>query len=93
MLDKVTKSKLENFIDKINEKDSRVYNMKIAFDENFIYLQFEVLDEGVQHVLQISDFIKGRYSMCNVYTEISEAILKIIEREYSIKLVRLLHDR
>lgn len=51
MLDRETKSKLEKFIDKINEED------------------------------------------VSVYAEISEAILKIIEREYSIKLARVLHDR
>lgn len=92
MLDRETKLKLEKFIDKINEEDMRVLDAKIAFDEHFIYLQFEMLGKGVQHVLQISDFINGRYTMGNVYAEISEAILKIIEREYSIKLERLLHD-
>ena len=92
MLDKETKLKLENFIDKITVEDSRVYDMEIAFDEHFIYLQFEVLDNGVQHVLQISDFIHGCYSMGSVYTEITDAILKIIEREYSIRLARLLDN-
>ena len=93
MLDKETKSKLLEFISKINEKDCRIYSVKIAFDAHFIYLQFEVLAEGVQQVLQISDFIYGKYSMYNVYTEISDAILKIIEREYSVRLARVLHDR
>lgn len=93
MLDKETKIKLEEFIKKINEKDSRVYSVEIAFDEHFMYLQFEVLGEGVQHVLQISDFIDGRYNMGSVYTKLSDTILKIIEREYSIKLSRLLYDR
>lgn len=96
MLDKVTKSKLENFIDKINIEDSRVYSMEIAFDEHFIYLQFEVFDEGIQHVLQISDFINrsinGGYSMNIAYAEITDAILKIIEREYKIRLARLLDN-
>lgn len=93
MLDRETKSKLEKLIDKINEKDDRVYDMKIAFDDPFIYLQFEVLDEGVQTVLSINDFISNRYDMNCVYTEISDAILKIISREYSMKLARSLHDR
>lgn len=93
MLDRETKIKLEKFIDKINEEDVRVLDVKIAFDEHFIYLQFEVFSKCIQHVLQISDFINGRYSMCNVYTKISGAILKIIEREYSIKLAKMLDDR
>ena len=93
MLDKETKSKLENFIDKINEVDSRVDSMKIAFDEHFIYLQFEVLDEGVREVLRISDFIGGRYDKRYVYSEITEVILKIIEREYTKRLARVLYDR
>lgn len=93
MLDKETKIKLQEFINKINEKDSRVYRVKIAFDEHFIYLQFEVFGEGVQHVLQINDFIHGMYNMECVYTEISDAILKIIEREYATRLRRLLHVR
>lgn len=93
MLDKETKSKLQEFINKINEKDSRVfYNVKIAFDEHFIYLQFEVLGEGVQQVLQIGDFINGMYNMDCVYIEITDAILKIIEREYTTRLRRLLDD-
>ena len=93
MLDKETKSKLEKFIDKINEVDSRVDSMKIAFDEHFIYLQFEVLDEGDQEVLLASDFINSRYNKRFVYTEITEAILKIIEREYAMRLARALYDR
>lgn len=93
MLDKETKIKLQEFINKINEKDSRVYRVKIAFDEHFIYLQFEVFGEGVQHVLQIKDFINGMYSMYNVYTEITDAILKIIKREYSTRLAEVLYDR
>lgn len=93
MLDKETKLKLEEFISKINEKDSRVYSVEIAFDEHFIYLQFEVLDKGVQEVLQISDFIDSRYSMDSVYIKISDVILKIIEREYALRLSRLLYDR
>lgn len=92
MLDKETKLRLEKFIDKINVVDSRVYSMKIAFDDHFIYLQFEVIGEGVQQVLRINDFICGKYSMMNVYAEISDAILEIIEREYSIRLERLLRD-
>lgn len=93
MVDKETKIKLKEFITKINEKDRRIYSVKIAFDEHFIYLQFEVLDEGVQHVLQISDFINGMYNMERVYTEITDAILKIIEREYSTRLRRMINDR
>lgn len=93
MLDKETKIKLQEFINKINEKDSRVYRVKIAFDEHFIYLQFEVFGEGVQQVLQIKDFINGMYSMYNVYTEITDAILKIIKREYSTRLAEVLYDR
>lgn len=93
MLDKETKLKLEEFITKINEKDSRVFRVKIAFDEHFIYLQFEVFGEGVQHVLRISDFINGMYSMLNVYEEITDAILKIIKREYSIRLAEVLYAR
>lgn len=93
MLDRETKSKLEKLIDKINEEDVRALDVKIAFDEHFIYLQFEVFSEGTQHVLQISDFINGNYSAGSVYTEISDAILKIINREYSIKLARVFHDR
>ena len=93
MLDKETKLKLEEFISKINEKDSRVYSVEIAFDEHFIYLQFEVLDKGVQEVLQISDFIDSRYTMDSVYIKISDVILKIIEREYALRLSRLLYDR
>lgn len=93
MLDKETKLKLEEFISKINEKDSRVYSVEIAFDEDFIYLQFEVLDKGIQEVLQISDFIDSRYSMYIVYIKISDVILKIIEREYALRLSRLLYDR
>lgn len=96
MLDNVTKSKLENFINKINVEDSRAYSVKIAFDEHFIYLQFEVFSEGIQHVLQISDFINrsinGKYDMDIVYAEITDTILKIIEREYSIRLARLLDN-
>lgn len=93
MLDKETKLKLEEFILKLNQKDSRVYSVEIAFDEHFIYLQFEVLGKGVQHVLQISDFIRGQYIAGSVYTAISDGILKIIEHEYAIRLTRLLHDR
>lgn len=93
MLDKETKSKLVEFINKINEKDCRVYRFKIAFDEHFIYLQFGVLGDDVQHVLQIKDFINGMYSMYNVYTEITDAILKIIKREYSTRLAEVLYDR
>ena len=96
MLDNVTKSKLEKFIDKINVEDGRIYSVEIAFDEHFIYLQIELFDEGIQHVLQISDFtnnfINGRYNMDIVYAEITDAILKIIEREYSIRLARLLDN-
>ena len=93
MLDKETKLKLEEFTNKLNENDRRLYSVEIAFDENFIYLQLEVLGNGVQKVLQISDFINGMYSMCNVYTQISDVILKIIEHEYAKRLGRLLHDR
>lgn len=67
--------------------------MKIAFDEHFIYLQFEVLDEGDQEVLIISDFINGMYNKRYVYAEITEAILKIIQREYTMRLARVLYDR
>lgn len=93
MLDKETKSKLEKFIAKINETDSRIYSVEIAFGENFIYLQFEVRGDGVQHVLRAKDFINGMYDMGSVYTAISDEILKIIAREYSIKLSRALYDR
>lgn len=93
MLDRETKLKLENFINKINEEDVRALYVKIAFDENFIYLQFEVKGEGVQTVLSINDFIHNRYDMDSIYIEITETILKIIAREYSIRLARLLHDR
>ena len=93
MLDKETKLKLEEFISKINEKDRRFYSAEIAFDEHFIYLQFVMLAEGVQEVLRINDFINGMYNTECVYTEISNAILKIIEREYTTRLRRLLDDR
>lgn len=41
MLDKVTKFRLERFIDYLDEKDSRVKGLRVKFDDNCISIFHE----------------------------------------------------
>ena len=83
MLDKVTKYRLECFIDYLDEKDGRVKGLRIKFDDNFIYLSgyIKVLENEyvLKEVFKISYYLSGfKYDREIIFSRLIDDILNRI---------------
>lgn len=82
MLDKVTKFRLECFIDYIDKKDGRVKGLRIKFDDNFIYVSgyIKVLENEyfLNEVFNIVEYIGGIYNNEIILSYLIDDILKRI---------------
>lgn len=83
MLDKETKYRLECFIDYLSEKDTRVKELRIKFDDNFIYVSgfIKVLENEyvLRETFKISYYlIGGKYDKELILLRLIDDILKRI---------------
>ena len=98
MLDEVTKFRLEQFINYLDEKDSRVKGLRIKFDDNFIYVSGFIKVLGSEYVLnvvlKILEYVSSAhnsaynnekilsYLIDNILEKISTNIDDIIKEKY-----------
>ena len=97
MLDKVTKFRLECFIDYIDKKDGRVKDLRIKFDDNFVYVSgyIKVLENeyALNEVFNIGEYIGGIYNSKIILSYIIDDILKRISVNIDARIEEEYYDR
>lgn len=97
MVDKVTKFRLECFIDWLDKKDSRVKGLRIKFDDNFIYVSGYIKaleDEYVlNEVFKINEYIDGTYNNEIILSYLIDDILKRISANIDARIEDEYYDR
>lgn len=90
MLDKVTKFRLECFIDYLDKKDSRVKGLRIKFDDNFIYLSGHIKALENEYVLnevfKINEYIDDIYNNEIILSYLIDDILKRISTNIDVRI-------
>lgn len=98
MLDEVTKFRLERFINYLNEKDGRVKELSIKFDDNFIYMSgfIKVLESEyvLNEVFRICDYVvNDEYNNETIFSYLIDDILKKISTNIDIIIEEKYYDR
>lgn len=97
MLDKVTKFRLEHFIDYLDKKDNRVKGLRIKFDDNFIYVSgyINVLENEyvLNEVFRISDYLADEYDNKIILSYLIDDILKRISTNIDVIIEEKYYDR
>lgn len=97
MLDKVTKFRLECFIDYLDKKDSRVKGLRIKFDDNFIYVSgyIKALENEyvLNEVFRISDYLVDEYDNKIILSYLIDDILKRISANIDAIIEEKYYDR
>ena len=97
MLDKVTKFRLECFIDYLDKKDGRVKGIRIKFDDNFIYLSgyIKALENEyvLNEVFRISDYLVDEYDNKIILSYLIDGILKRISANIDAIIEEKYYDR
>lgn len=98
MLDEVTKFRLERFINYLNEKDGRVKELRIKFDDNFIYISgfIKVLESEyvLNEVFRICDYVvNDEYNNETIFSYLIDDILKKISTNIDIIIEEKYYDR
>lgn len=98
MIDKVTKFRLERFIDYLDEKDSRVKGLRIKFDDNFVYVSgfINVLENEyvLNEVFKISDYlIDDKYDNEIILSYLIDDILKRISVNIDATIEEKYYDK
>lgn len=94
MLDRLLKDKINMLANELLNKDYRIENITITFDDDFIYVELllKIGDEYTSKPIRIMDMVGGLvYDDKSIYNSVKSAILHFIEYEYAKQLAGVLN--